>query len=211
MTPLRAALALSLAFSAAACGSSPRPPVEDAVRSYSGAFLSGQGVKAADMLSARCNTPTLRQQIIQASMAASALYGQARLVSVTPTVDGGRATVTYRFDQPEIDLANVGRDETGKSVQRSGCQAAVVDEGELMSPPSNGAASRCGRPGSAMSQIQIKWSLPAVAMMGAAGPVSGGPIAFGCAGSAMFQRRTVWSALAVTRTSATGLNETLLT
>lgn len=84
----------------------PPPSVEDAVRSYSGAFLSGQGDKAAGMLSTRCDTPALRSQIIQASKSAPALYGQARLVSITPIVDGDRATVTYRFDQPAIDQEN---------------------------------------------------------------------------------------------------------
>lgn len=106
MTPLRAVLALVLACSTAGCGSSPQPSVEDAVRSYSAAFLSGQGEKAAGLLSARCDTPTLREQIIQASKAAPVLYGQAKLVSVSPTVDGNRATVTYRFDQPAIDQEN---------------------------------------------------------------------------------------------------------
>jgi hypothetical protein len=80
--------------------------VEDAVRSYSGAFLSGRGEKAAAMLSTRCDSPALRTQIIQAAKAAPALYGQARIVSITPTVDGERATVTYRFDQPAIDQEN---------------------------------------------------------------------------------------------------------
>jgi hypothetical protein len=77
--------------------------VEDAVRSYSGAFLSGQGEKAAGMVSTRCDTPALREQIIQASKAAPALYGQANLVSIRRTVNGDHATVTYRFDQPAID------------------------------------------------------------------------------------------------------------
>jgi hypothetical protein len=80
--------------------------VEEAVRSYSAAFLSGQGDKAAAMLSTRCDTPALRAQIIEASKSAPALYGQARLVSVVPTVDGDHATVTYRFDQPAIDQEN---------------------------------------------------------------------------------------------------------
>jgi hypothetical protein len=58
------------------------------------------------MLSARCDTPALREQLIRASKAAPALYGQAWLVSVTPTVDGDRATVTYRLNQPAIDQEN---------------------------------------------------------------------------------------------------------
>jgi hypothetical protein len=65
--------------------------VESAVRSYTAAFLSGQGEKAADMLSERCNTPTKREEIISASRIAPALYGQAAIISVEPTVDGGRA------------------------------------------------------------------------------------------------------------------------
>lgn len=58
------------------------------------------------MLSARCDTSTLRAQISYAAAAAAAPYGQARLVSVIPAVDGDRATVTYRFDQPAIDQEN---------------------------------------------------------------------------------------------------------
>jgi hypothetical protein len=116
----RSLLVAALLASAAACSSPstptaggtasfaahPPPSVEDAVRSYSGAFLSGQGEKAAVMLSTRCDSPALRTQIIQAATAAPALYGQARMVSITPTVDGERATVTYRFDQPAIDQEN---------------------------------------------------------------------------------------------------------
>jgi hypothetical protein len=80
--------------------------LEQAVRSYSAAFLSRQGEKAAGMLSARCSTPALHAQIVQASAAAPALYGQARLVAVQPTIDGDHAKVTYRFDQPAIDQEN---------------------------------------------------------------------------------------------------------
>jgi hypothetical protein len=98
-------LALVAVLFAVAC-SSPRPPVEDAVRSYTAAFLSGDGEKAADMLSARCDTPTMHGAVVAASANAAALYGQAKLVSVQPAVDGDRATVTYRFDQPAIDQEN---------------------------------------------------------------------------------------------------------
>lgn len=77
--------------------------LEDAVRSYSAAFLSGQGEKAAGMLSARCDTPALHAQTVQAAAVAPALYGQAKLVSVDPRVSGDRGVVTYRFDQPAID------------------------------------------------------------------------------------------------------------
>jgi hypothetical protein len=84
----------------------PEQAVESAVRSYTAAFLSGQGEKAADMLSQRCNTLTMREEIISASRIAPALYGQAAIVSVEPTVDGDRARVTYRFNQPAIDQEN---------------------------------------------------------------------------------------------------------
>ena len=79
---LRTALALVLAGLAAGCGSTSVPSVEDAVRSYSGAFLAGQGEKAAAMLSTRCDAPALRQQIVLASKAVPALYGQARIDSI---------------------------------------------------------------------------------------------------------------------------------
>jgi hypothetical protein len=73
------------------CGSSgSAAELEQSVRSYSAAFLSGQGEKAAGMLSARCNSPQIRGQIVQAAAAAPALYGTAKLVSVVPTVDADR-------------------------------------------------------------------------------------------------------------------------
>lgn len=86
--------------------SDQRKAVEDAVRSYTSAFLSGDGEKAASLLSQRCNTPALRQQIINAASMAPAMYGQAAIVSVAPVVDGDHATVTYRFNQPAIDQEN---------------------------------------------------------------------------------------------------------
>jgi hypothetical protein len=87
-------------------GKTPEQGVESAVRSYTAAFLSGQGAKAADMLSERCNTPAKREEIIAASRIAPALYGQAAIISVEPTVDGDHARVTYRFNQPAIDQEN---------------------------------------------------------------------------------------------------------
>jgi hypothetical protein len=107
--PLRTAFIVVLAAGlAAGCGSSTgsASDLEQSVRSYSAAFLSGQGEKAAGMLSARCNTPALHAQVVQAAAAAPALYGQAKLVSITPTVNGDHGTVTYRFDQPAIDQEN---------------------------------------------------------------------------------------------------------
>jgi hypothetical protein len=99
--------ALAVSALAAGCGSSrSADELEQSVRSYSAAFLSGQGEKAAGMLSARCNTPQIHGQIVQAAAAAPAMYGTAKLVSVAPTVEGDRATVTYRFDQPAIDQEN---------------------------------------------------------------------------------------------------------
>ena len=103
MNPLYTTLALVLAGVGAACRSGSGPSVEDAVRSYSAAFLSGKGEKAARMLSARCDTPERRDQVIRASKLARTLYGQARIVSVKAKVDGDLAAVTYRFDQPAID------------------------------------------------------------------------------------------------------------
>jgi hypothetical protein len=103
---VRTAALLALVVLAAGCGAPAKPPVEDAVRSYTAAFLSGRGDAAANMLSARCNTAAMRGAIVTASANAAALYGQAKLVSVTPNVDGDHATVTYRFDQPAIDQEN---------------------------------------------------------------------------------------------------------
>src|SRR5690348_6063973 len=88
---------------ASAVTKTPEQAVESAVRSYTAAFLSGQGDKAASMLSQRCDTPAVREQIISASRLAPALYGQAAIVSVEPVVNGDNASVTYCFNQPAID------------------------------------------------------------------------------------------------------------
>lgn len=89
-----------------ACSSGSKAAVEDAVRSYSSAYLRGDGQTAYDMLSARCQKIISLGELEVAASGAAALYGQAQLISVTPTVDGDRATVTYRFDQPAIDQEN---------------------------------------------------------------------------------------------------------
>lgn len=87
-----------------ACGTAPS--VDDAVRSYTAAFLSGNGDKAYDLLSARCQSVLSREQLRKVSAAAAVLYGQARMISLTSQVHGDHATVTYRFDQPAIDQEN---------------------------------------------------------------------------------------------------------
>lgn len=104
---MRVALALTALALAAGCASSTGTPdqLDQAVRSYSAAYLSGQGEKAAGMLSQRCD-PALHAQVVAAASEAPALYGTAKLVSVEPTVNGDHATVTYRFDQPAIDQEN---------------------------------------------------------------------------------------------------------
>lgn len=91
----------------AACSSGATPStatpmgaVEDAVRSYSSAYLRGDGQKAHDMLSVRCQKILSLGELNAAATGAAALYGRAQLISVIPTVDGDRATVTYRFSQP---------------------------------------------------------------------------------------------------------------
>lgn len=80
--------------------------VEEAVRSYSSAFLRGDGDAAFAMLSARCQTVLPKAQLTAAARGGAALYGRARIVSIQPTLAGNRATVTYRFDQPAIDQTN---------------------------------------------------------------------------------------------------------
>jgi hypothetical protein len=80
--------------------------VEDAVRSYSSAYLSGDGQKAYDLLSARCKKVISLSEVKAAATGAAVLYGQAQLISVAPIVDGDRASVTYRFNQPAIDQEN---------------------------------------------------------------------------------------------------------
>jgi hypothetical protein len=111
VNPTAAAVVLTavpLALAASCSGSSsatttPGAAVEDAVRSYSSAYLRGDGPKAYDLLSARCKKVISLSEVKAAATGAAALYGQAQLISVTPIVDGDRAFVTYRFTQPAID------------------------------------------------------------------------------------------------------------
>jgi hypothetical protein len=95
-------------FVLAACSSRTTQvaAVEDAVRSYSSAYLSGDGQKAYELLSARCKKVISLSEIKAAAAGAAVLYGQAQLISVVPIVDGDRASVTYRFNQPAIDQEN---------------------------------------------------------------------------------------------------------
>jgi hypothetical protein len=91
-----------------ACSSGPTATaaVEDAVRSYSSAYLRGDGQAAYDMLSTRCQKIISLSRLRAASAGAATLYGQAQLISVAPIVDGDHARVTYRFNQPAIDQEN---------------------------------------------------------------------------------------------------------
>jgi hypothetical protein len=100
------AAAVLIAVLLAGCSSGTTGAVEDAVRSYSSAYLRGDGQAAYDMLSTRCRKIISLGQLKAASTGAAALYGQAQLISVTPVVDGDHATVTYRFSQPAIDQEN---------------------------------------------------------------------------------------------------------
>lgn len=106
--PRVAAVVVLVVSLLAGCGSATgtAEQLDQAVRDYSAAFLSGQGEKAAGMLSARCNTPALHARIVQLAQMAAALYGQAKIISVEPVVNGKHGAVTYRFDQPAIDQQN---------------------------------------------------------------------------------------------------------
>ncbi len=53
----------------------PAAAVEDAVRSYSSAYLSGNGQKAHDKLPARCSKVISLEKIKLASAGAAVLYG----------------------------------------------------------------------------------------------------------------------------------------
>lgn len=96
---------LAALLTLAACGESA-PSVDEAVRSYTSAYLSGDGGTAYSLLSTRCKATISPDVLQRQASAAAALYGQARIVSLEPSVDGDRAKVTYRFDQPAIDQQN---------------------------------------------------------------------------------------------------------
>ncbi|HEY2204875.1 MAG TPA: nuclear transport factor 2 family protein [Pseudonocardia sp.] len=77
--------------------------IEEAVRSYTSAFLRGDGRRAHELLSERCQE-AVSPDVLQGQAAeAAARYGQARLDSVMPRIAGDRAAVTYRFDRPALD------------------------------------------------------------------------------------------------------------
>lgn len=95
-----AVLAVGLSLAA---GCSSTPDVDDAVRAYTSAYLAGDGAKAHALLSTRCQAAMSPSELGRHAAGAATFYGRARITSLTSSVDGDRATVTYRFDQPAID------------------------------------------------------------------------------------------------------------
>lgn len=85
-------------------GSTGDGSLERAVRSYSAAYLSGDGEAAHDLLSERCRERVPLDEFNPAVAAAPRLYGGAEMTSLTVDEQSGDlARVTYRYTIRDID------------------------------------------------------------------------------------------------------------
>lgn len=75
------------------------------MRSYSTAFIAGDGASARSQLTARCEE-RIGDLVESGATTIAEQYPGATMTSYEADVDGGAATVTYTFDQPGIDQAD---------------------------------------------------------------------------------------------------------
>jgi hypothetical protein len=81
-----------------------RASLEAAVRAYSAAYLGGDGAKAYDLLSARCQQRHDRDEMESLAAAAKTRYGQQAVKTLTvDQLGAGLARVSYTFGAAEID------------------------------------------------------------------------------------------------------------
>ncbi|CAO5252213.1 hypothetical protein [Frankia sp. AgKG'84/4] len=81
-----------------------RPALETAVRTYSDAYLSGQGSVAYGLLSQRCQQRFSQADITGLTQAAKAQYGVQPIQNLTvDTLAGTLARVTYTYSTAEIN------------------------------------------------------------------------------------------------------------
>jgi hypothetical protein len=81
-----------------------RAELEAAVRAYSAAYLGGDGAKAYDLLSARCQQRMGRDQMDTLTAAARRRYGPQDVKTLTvDQLGAGLARVTYTFSSAELD------------------------------------------------------------------------------------------------------------
>jgi hypothetical protein len=80
-----------------------RAGLEAAVRAYSAAYLGGDGAKAYDLLSARCQERHDRDEMDSLTAAAKNRYGQQPVKTLTvDQLGAGLARVTYTFSSAEL-------------------------------------------------------------------------------------------------------------
>lgn len=88
----------------AAPAGADRPGLEAAVRVYSEAYLDGQGSKAYDVLSQRCQARLGPAEMRVLTDAAQAQYGNQTISSLTvDTLAGTLARVSYTYPDPAIN------------------------------------------------------------------------------------------------------------
>jgi PBP1b-binding outer membrane lipoprotein LpoB len=79
------------------------PRLESAVRSYSSAYLGGDGHGAWVLLSQRCQMNIAEIQYRAIVAAAKVAYGSAILKSVSVTTNGNQGYATYTYSDPSIN------------------------------------------------------------------------------------------------------------
>lgn len=88
----------------AAPAGADQPGLESAVRVYSEAYLGGQGSKAYDLLSQRCQARLGPAEMSVLTDAAQAQYGNQTISSLTvDTLVGTLARVSYTYPDPAIN------------------------------------------------------------------------------------------------------------
>jgi hypothetical protein len=82
------------------------PPLEDAVRAYTAAFLGGDDEAAYGLLTERCHGEMASAQFKDIVDQATNLYGGETITSYSEDVNGNTATVTYELTDPTLNQTN---------------------------------------------------------------------------------------------------------
>ena len=76
----------------------PADAVREAYDAFSKAFLSGDGAKAWDFLSKRCQDTTTKAEIVHSAEQATAQFGNLRIKTFKAEVEGAVAKVTFTYE-----------------------------------------------------------------------------------------------------------------
>lgn len=84
--------------------SDPQAQLKYAVRTYSDAYLAGNGLAAHDLLSARCQQAVPQPALTQLVLVANKTYGPLPLTTLTvDQLDGPMARVSYTYSVPVLN------------------------------------------------------------------------------------------------------------